>query len=150
LRVAWADTANRHLEAAGLDIRIDHRCLEARGVDREPEPKQGPLATKIEREGRESRAGADRREVQACNAERARLKLEHAQAIAEEWRIVDMMTHRPKGDETKPEPLTEELLRQQQKREMDLLREMRDQDARLQAFKRQTDHGAEEAKRKQA
>jgi len=150
LRVAWADTANRHLEAAGLDMRIDHRSLEARGVDREPEPKQGPLATKIEREGRESHAGADRREVQARNAERAGLKLEHAEAIAEERRIVDMMTHRPKGDETKPEPPTEELLRQQQKREMDLLREMRDQEARLQAFKRQADHDAEEAKRKQA
>src|SRR5215831_4517246 len=150
LRIAWADTANRHLEAAGLDIRIDHRSLEARGIDRDPEPKQGPLATKIEREGRESHAGADRREVQARNAERAGLKLEHAEAIAEERRIVDMMTHRLENGETKPEPLTEELLRQPQKREMDLLREMRDQDARLQAFKRQADHDAEEAKRKQA
>jgi hypothetical protein len=150
LREAWADTANRHLEAAGLDVRIDHRSLEARGIDREPEPKQGPLAMKIEREGRESRAGAERREVQARNAERARLKVEHAEAIAEERRIVDMMTHRMKGNETKPEPLTEELLRQQQKREMDFLREMREQDARLQAFKRQAEQHAEEAKRKQA
>jgi ATP-dependent exoDNAse (exonuclease V) alpha subunit len=116
LRVAWADTANRHLEAAGLDIRIDHRSLEARGIDREPEPKQGPLATKIEREGRASRAGAERREVQARNAERAGLKLRHAKAIAEEARIVDMMTRRLKSDETKPEPLTEELLRQQEAR----------------------------------
>jgi hypothetical protein len=55
-----------------------------------------------------------------------------------------------KGDETKPEPLTEEFLRQQQKREMDLLREMREQDARLQAFKQRTEQDAEEAKRKQA
>jgi len=150
LREAWAATANKHLEATGLDIRIDHRSLEARGVDREPEPKQGPLATKIEREGRESRAGAERSEVQARNTERARLKVEHAEAIAEERRIVDMMTHRLKGNEAKPEPLTEDLLRQQQKREMDLLREMREQDARLQAFKRQAEQDAEEAKRKQA
>jgi MobA/MobL family len=150
LREAWANTANKHLEAAGLDVRIDHRSLEARGIDREPEPKQGPLATKIEREGRESRAGAERREVQARNAERARLKLEHAEAIAEERRIVDMMTHRLKGSETKPEPLNEELLRQQQKRETDLLREMRDQDARLQAFKRQAEQDADDAKRKKA
>jgi hypothetical protein len=149
LREAWADTANRHLKAAGLDIRIDHRSLEARGIDREPEPKQGPLSTKIEREGRESRAGAERREVQARNAERARLKLEHTEAVAEERRIVDMMTHRLKGNEAKPEPLTEDLLRQQQKREMELLREMREQDARLQAFKRQAEQDAEEAKRKQ-
>jgi MobA/MobL family protein len=150
LRVAWAETANKHLQAAGLHIRIDHRSLEARGIDREPEPKQGPLATKIERDGGESRAGAERREVQARNAERARLKLEHAEAVTEEKRIVDMMTHRLKYDELGREPLTEELLRQQQKREMDLLREMRDQDVRLQAFKQQTHQDAEEAKRKQA
>jgi hypothetical protein len=150
LREAWANTANRHLAAAGLDILIDHRSLEERGVDREPEPKQGPLATKIEKQGRESRAGAQRREVQERNAERDRLKAEHAKAIAEEARIVDMMTHRPKSSENKPELPAEEILRQQQKREADLLREMREQDARLQAFKRQAELDAEEAKRKQA
>ena len=70
LREAWADTANRHLRAAGIDVRIDHRSLEARGINREPEPKQGPLATQIERDGRESLAGNERRAVQARNAER--------------------------------------------------------------------------------
>jgi hypothetical protein len=67
LREAWANTANRHLERAGLDIRLDHRSLAERGIDREPEPKQGPLATQIEREGRESFAGNDRRAVKARN-----------------------------------------------------------------------------------
>jgi hypothetical protein len=150
LRVAWADTANRHLAAAGLDIVIDHRSLETRGIDREPESKVGPLATQMEKHGRESHAGAERREVQARNAERARLKVEHAEAMAEEARIVDMMTHRLKGNEIKAEAPNEELLRQQQKREMDLLREMREQDTRLQGFKRQAEQDAEEAKRKQA
>src|SRR5262249_20792192 len=74
---------------------------------------------------------------------------EHAGAIAEEKRIVDMMTHRLKGDDAKAKPLTEELLLQQQTRELELLRELRQQDERLQAFKRQTDLDAEEAKRKQ-
>jgi ATP-dependent exoDNAse (exonuclease V) alpha subunit len=78
LREAWADTANKHLGAAGLDIRIDHRSLEDRGVDREPEPKQGPLATQIERQGRESLAGNERRAVKARNAERDQLRTEHA------------------------------------------------------------------------
>jgi hypothetical protein len=148
LRLAWAETTNKHLEAAGFDNRIDHRSLDARGLDREPEPKQGPLATKIEREGRESRAGAERREVQARNAERARLKVEHAEAMAEEARIMDLMTHRLKGTEIKQTAPTEEILRQQQKREADLLREMREQDARLQAFKHQAEQDAEEARRK--
>jgi hypothetical protein len=82
LREAWADTANRHLEAAGLDIRIDHRSLEARGIDREPEPKQGPLATQIEKQGRESLAGRERRAVKARNATRERIKdeLRHVDA----------------------------------------------------------------------
>ena len=149
LRGAWADTANRHLAAAGHDVRIDHRSLEAQGIDREPEPKQGPIATQIEREGRESLAGAQRREVQARNAERTRLKVEHARTLAEEARIVDLMTHRIMDSERKDEPLNDALLRQQQKRQMDALREIREQDARVQAFKRQAEEDAAEAKRKQ-
>jgi len=41
-------------------------------------------------------------------------------------------------------------LHQQQKRQMDQLREMREQDERLQTFKRQAEQDAEEARRKQA
>jgi ATP-dependent exoDNAse (exonuclease V) alpha subunit len=84
LREAWADTANKHLGAAGLDIRVDHRSLAARGIDREPEPKQGPLATQIEQQGRRSLAGDERRAAQARNAERARLRGELAAVVAEE------------------------------------------------------------------
>jgi hypothetical protein len=76
LREEWANTANRHLEAAGLDLRLDHRSLAERGIDREPEPKQGPLATKIERDGRESLAGSERKAVKARNAEREGLYAE--------------------------------------------------------------------------
>jgi ATP-dependent exoDNAse (exonuclease V) alpha subunit len=84
LREAWANTANRHLEAAGLDVRIDHRSLAARGIDREPEPKQGPLATQIEQQGRRSLAGDERRATQGRNAERARLQGELAAVVGEE------------------------------------------------------------------
>ena len=97
LREAWANTANKHLEKAGLDIRIDHRSLEDRGIDREPEPKQGPLATQIEREGRESQAGNDRRavkernelraELRAVEAELAPLELIHAKHAAAEAEV---------------------------------------------------------------
>jgi len=74
LREAWADTANLHLGAAGLDIKVDHRSLEARGINREPEPKQGALATQIEQQGRESLAGRERRAVKARNSARERIK----------------------------------------------------------------------------
>lgn len=41
-REAWANTANLHLAKAGLDINIDHRTLEAQGIDLYPQNKIGP------------------------------------------------------------------------------------------------------------
>ncbi len=51
LRVAWAETANRALAQAGLEVRIDHRSLAAQGIDRTPEPKLGPEQTALLRQG---------------------------------------------------------------------------------------------------
>lgn len=58
LRKAWADTLNRHLERAGLPERVDHRSLQDRGIDRLPMPKKGPVASKMERDGRADEAHA--------------------------------------------------------------------------------------------
>lgn len=68
-RRSWAETANRALERENIDASIDHRSYVRQGVDREPEPKLGPLATAMEREGRATYAGADRRAVQQRNAQ---------------------------------------------------------------------------------
>ncbi|MBI1273328.1 MAG: hypothetical protein GC131_04500 [Alphaproteobacteria bacterium] len=73
-REAWESHVNEALERGGHEARVDHRSLEAQGIDREPEPKVGPVATEIEREGRASRAGDERRAVQERNAERERLR----------------------------------------------------------------------------
>ena len=70
-REQWAEHQNSALERAGFDVRVDHRTLEAQGIDREPEPKLGPVATKMEREGRSSHAGDDLRAVWWRNSERA-------------------------------------------------------------------------------
>lgn len=75
-RADWAMAANHALERAGHSARIDHRSLADQGLDREPEPKQGPVATDMERQGRPSHAGADRRAVQERNAERTSLRAE--------------------------------------------------------------------------
>ena len=40
-REQWAEIANEHLLRAGLDIRIDHRTLEAQGIDLLPGRKLG-------------------------------------------------------------------------------------------------------------
>jgi hypothetical protein len=82
LREDWASTMNRHLEAAGRPERVSHLTLEEQGINRAPEPKQGPMATQIEREGRESHAGNDRRRVQAENAERAAIEEELASVVS--------------------------------------------------------------------
>lgn len=40
-RSQWAEVTNEHLARAGLDIRIDHRTLEAQGIDLVPGRKLG-------------------------------------------------------------------------------------------------------------
>ena len=51
-RKEWGLQANRSLERAGHDARIDHRSLEAQGItDREPTQHLGPTAAAMERKG---------------------------------------------------------------------------------------------------
>lgn len=49
LRARWAELTNEHLHDAGIDARVDHRSLEAQGIDREPMRHLGPAATGFER-----------------------------------------------------------------------------------------------------
>jgi len=76
VRAFWASIANRALEHAGLDERIDHRSLEAQGIDRAPTTHLGPVASEMERRGRASDRGDVNRGIKAENAERARLGAE--------------------------------------------------------------------------
>ncbi len=58
-REAWSDHANRALERAGHDARIDHRSLEAQGVERLPGVHLGPNVVEMEARGiRTDRADA--------------------------------------------------------------------------------------------
>ena len=41
-REAWAQHCNHHLALHGHDLRIDHRTLEAQGINLEPQTKLGP------------------------------------------------------------------------------------------------------------
>jgi hypothetical protein len=74
-RERWEDHANRALERAGRDERIDHRSFVDRGVDREPQPKLGPVAAKLERQGIATERGDELRAVEARNTERAELEV---------------------------------------------------------------------------
>ena len=53
VRESWADFANKELELSGSKERIDHRTLEAQGVDREPQQHQGKAVTAMARRGEE-------------------------------------------------------------------------------------------------
>ena len=57
MRQAWANFVNRALEWAGHDTRIDHRSLEAQGIDRVPTCHLGPVATAMERRGIQTERG---------------------------------------------------------------------------------------------
>ena len=67
LRIAWQNICNDALAEAKLAQRVDCRSLKAQGIDRLPEPKQGAVATKMERQGKTSHAGNERRAVKAYN-----------------------------------------------------------------------------------
>lgn len=51
VRERWAVAANTSLEQAHLDSRIDHRTLQAQGIDREPGPSIPRAAFEMERHG---------------------------------------------------------------------------------------------------
>lgn len=72
-REQWAEHQNRTFEKLGLAVRVDHRSLEAQGIDREPEPKLGPTVSAMERRGIDTDRGDERREVMARNVERDEL-----------------------------------------------------------------------------
>jgi hypothetical protein len=54
LRARWADLTNEALRQANIEARIDHRSLEAQGVDREPRPQLPWAAVIAERKGEHS------------------------------------------------------------------------------------------------
>lgn len=86
-RAAWAAQTNQALERAGHAIRIDHRSLEAQGVERLPGVHLGPDVQAMEARGVETARGAEqsrRAQVNAAlaqeQAELAALEREHAAA----------------------------------------------------------------------
>ena len=74
LRGHWADLANQALERAGLAERIDHRSLEAQGIDRAPTQHMGPAVSGLVRRGENS-------EVARRMGEEANARLFAAQEI---------------------------------------------------------------------
>jgi len=76
LRPVWAERANHALAMAGHEVRIDHRTLDAQGIDREAQIHMGQSAAALESKGIRTDRGDKNREIEAANAEIRRLRRE--------------------------------------------------------------------------
>ncbi|MFZ2982074.1 MAG: Ti-type conjugative transfer relaxase TraA, partial [Sphingobium sp.] len=54
-REAWASHVNTRLAALDIDATVDHRSLEAQGIDLEPQHKIGPAASRMVEQGLSSK-----------------------------------------------------------------------------------------------
>lgn len=63
-RELWAEQANHALRLAGHESHIDHRTLEAQGIDRVPTTHLGPRVAAMERKGVRTLRGNQNRERQ--------------------------------------------------------------------------------------
>jgi Ti-type conjugative transfer relaxase TraA len=53
IRIGWEERTNAHLARAGLDVRIDHRSHQERGLEIAPTQHMGVHATQMERRGKD-------------------------------------------------------------------------------------------------
>jgi hypothetical protein len=97
-REDWAHSCNKSLEKAGYDVTIDHRTLEAQGIDREPTKHLGPVATAMERRGFDSDRGDINRDIIGLNALTKSL-----QEISKEIVVLQQEVELPKSDDAPPD-----------------------------------------------
>lgn len=90
-REKWAEYQNVLFRELDLPLHADHRSLDDRGLNREPEPKLGPAATALDREGKKTFRTEWRKAVRDRNAERQ--QLEH------EAKVIDLELKRKEADE---------------------------------------------------
>lgn len=83
-RERWAEHANQRLAELDIDARIDHRSLEAQGIDLEPQHKIGPAASRMAAKGLELERVDKHREIARSNG---------AKIIADPRIALDAITH---------------------------------------------------------
>lgn len=69
-REAWADHVNERLAELDIDARVDHRSLEAQGVDLEPQNKIGPAASRMAEQGLASERLVEHHAIARANGEK--------------------------------------------------------------------------------
>ena len=108
-REQWAEVANEHLLQAGHEIRIDHRTLEAQGIDLVPGRKIGVSAERQRQPDLPHKVAdrvAEQREIAADNGRRiledphrALRALKHGQSLFTERDIAKFLHGRTDGAE---------------------------------------------------
>jgi Ti-type conjugative transfer relaxase TraA len=83
-RERWADHVNDRLASLDIDVLIDHRSLEAQGIDLEPQNKIGPAASRMVERGLEVERIDDHADIARRNGEKI---------IAEPKIALDAITH---------------------------------------------------------
>ncbi len=103
-REAWANLTNEHLSFYRHEARIDHRTLEAQGIDRLPTIHEGPAVREMEQRGIQTERGEYNRMVQ-----------EHAQIVAEgKQNVVDFEAFKRQKEQER-ELLQKELAKSEKK-----------------------------------
>lgn len=69
-REAWAEHVNERLAALDIDARVDHRSLEAQGIELEPQHKIGPAASRMAGQGLESERLDEHHAIARANGEK--------------------------------------------------------------------------------
>jgi len=69
-REAWAEHVNARLTELDIDARIDHRSLEAQGIDLEPQHKIGPAASRMAGQGLSSERLEEHHAIARANGEK--------------------------------------------------------------------------------
>ena len=69
-REAWADHVNERLAELDIDARIDHRTLEAQGIDLEPQHKIGPAGSRRLDRGEDAERADDHLRIARENGEK--------------------------------------------------------------------------------
>jgi Ti-type conjugative transfer relaxase TraA len=69
-REAWAEHVNTRLAELDIDARVDHRTLEAQGIDLEPQHKIGPAGARRLDRGEDAERAVDHREIARRNGEK--------------------------------------------------------------------------------
>jgi Ti-type conjugative transfer relaxase TraA len=69
-RERWASHVNERLAELDIDARVDHRTLEAQGIDLEPQHKIGPAGARRLDRGEDAERADDHRDIARRNGER--------------------------------------------------------------------------------